>query len=560
MKRNTRNLLLTRAVLAAATVPVLYPAPALAAEAPPEAAPSGEALLSTLITLIRTLVDQGVLTAVKAQDMLRQAGVDPSVLSAPTPTPPVTVVPAPIVRVPYVPQTVKDELREDLKQEVLVKAKEEHWADPGALPAWLYKINWYGDVRFRVEREDYPTGNSAPQDVDAYYQLPLGTTLSTTHSRDQLRLSARLGVDVALDDNFRANVRLVTTTGDDATASPVSANGFQGRYGRPFSAGFDTAYLQWSPNANVKVTGGRFINPYLSSDVTYLSSDLIWYKDLGFDGLLASFTPRFGTNWDGFIKAGAHPLTSNQLGQYNTAPEQWLFAGQTGVDYRATDASRYRFSVGYFSYVGIQGDLNPSNPPDSTLNADSAPLFRQRGNTMVDINWFSNPGSPVYAYAGQFKELELDANVELAQLDPLRLGLDLDYVRNVGFNAGEIASHIGPAAQALPLDKDGKNGIERPRVSGYQFGLLAGRHELKGLGDWQAFGGYRYLERDAVVDAFTSPDYHLGGTDQKGPYLGVNVGVGTNASVVLRYSATRPIDAPVAFEINQWYLDFLGRF
>jgi len=560
MKRNFLQYLRMRSALAALAVPLLAAAPALAAEAPPEAAPSGEALLSTLITLIRTLVDQGVLTAAKAQDMLRQAGVDPAVLSAPDATPPVTVVPAPVVRVPYVPQTVKDELREDLKQEVLVKAKEEHWADPGALPSWLYKLNWYGDARFRVEREDYPSGSSLPSAVDNYYQLPLGTTLSTTHSRDQLRLRARLGVDVALDDNFSADVRLITTTGDDASASPVSANAFQGRYGRPFSAGIDTAYLQWSPNANVKVTGGRFINPYLSSEVTNLSSDLIWYRDLGFDGVLASFTPHFGANWAGFVKAGAHPLSSNQLGPYNTAPEQWLFAGQTGIGYRAADASTYRFSVAYFSYVGIEGDLNPANPPDNTLNSASAPLFRQRGNTMVDINWFSNPATPVYAYAGQFKELELDLDVELARFDPVRLGLDLDYVRNVGFNSGEIAGHIGAAAQGLPVDISGKTGIERPRVSGYQLDLFAGGHELKRRGDWQAFGGYRYLERDAVVDAFTSPDYHLGGTDQKGPFLGVNLGLGSNASVGLRYSTTKPIDAPLKFEINQWYLDFLGRF
>ena len=538
---------------------------AQAADAPAETPPNGEAVLSTLITLIRTLVDQGVLSAAKAADMLREAGVDPSVLAAappapPVPPPPVVAVAAPVVRVPYVPQLLQDQLREDLKEEVLAKAKAEHWAEPGALPPWLYRLTWYGDVRARMEREDYGSGNSSPQAIDDYYQLPLGTTLTTTESRNRPRLRARLGVDAAIDENFSANVMVVTTTGDDATASPVSFNADEGRYGRPFSAGIEVAYLQWSPNTAVHVTGGRLSNPYLSSGQPFLSSDLIWWRDLAFDGLFASFTPRLGSGWSAFLNGGAHPLQSQQLGPYNTAPQQWLFAGQTGTAFKALDDSVFRLDASYFSYVGIQGDLNPANPPLNTLNADSAPLFRQRGNTMFDINWYSNPSTAAYAYAGQFKELEFDANFELAHFEPLRLGLDLDYVRNVGFHASEIASHIGAAITALPLDDSGKNGVERPRVTGFQAGVMAGRHDVRRAGDWQVFGGYRYLERDAVVDAFTSPDYHLGGTDQRGPFMGFRVGMGTNTSMILRYSATHAIDAVPTFEINQWFLDFLGSF
>lgn len=546
------------AVLAAA---LLCAAGAIhAAEAPPQGAPSGEALLSTLITLIRALVDQGVLTAAKAQQMLRQAGVDPAVLNVEPAPPPVVVVPAPVVRVPYVPQLLKDELREELKQEVLTRAREEHWATPGALPPWLYRLTLYGDVRFRVEREDYASDNAPPTEIDEYYQLPLGTTLTTTHTRNQPRLRARLGVDAAIDDQFSANFMIATSVGDPATASPVSYNAFQGDYGRPLPLGVAVAYLQWSPNANVHLTGGRMTNPYLSSDQPYLSSDLIWWRDLAFDGVLANFTPRFSTSWSGFVNAGVHPLSQPQLGPYNLAAQQYLYAGQTGLVYRTANDSSLRLEGAYFSYVGMQGGLNPANPPDNTLYSDSAPLFRQRGNTMFDINWLSNPGSALYAYAGQFKEFELDANFELARFDPIRIGMDLDYVRNVGFNPGQIAGHIGPAIAGLPLDNTGKNGVERPRVMGYQLGAMVGHHAVRRLGDWQAFGGYRYLQRDAVVDAFTSPDYHVGGTDQKGPLVGVDYGLGNDVSVILRYSATKPIDAAPNFEINEWFLDFLGSF
>jgi hypothetical protein len=411
-----------------------------------------------------------------------------------------------------------------------------------------------------MEREDYADDNATPQAIDAYYQLPLGTTLTTANSRNRPRLRARLGVDANLDDHFSADIMVVTTTGDATTASPVSFNSDQGNYSRPYPAGIDVAYLQWAPNAAVHVTGGRVTNPYLSSDIPYLSSDLIWWPDLAFDGILASYTPRWSPAWSSYVNAGAHPLQANQLGPYNTAPQQWLYAGRTGFAYQSTDHSIFRLGASYFSYVGIQGVLNPADPAGSTVNSDSAPLFRQRGNTMFDINWFSNPGTPLWAYASKFKELEVDGNFELAHFDPLRIGMDVDVVRNVGFNAGQITNQLGAAIQGLPLDKSGQNGVQRPKVNGYRLGWLVGRHSVKELGDWQVFGGYRFLERDAVVDAFTDPNYHLGGTDQKGAYLGVNLGLGTNTSMILRYSAARAIDAAPNFEINEWFLDFLGRF
>jgi hypothetical protein len=575
--------LLALNLLLAAAVPA-NAADAAAAPAPADAA-SAETLMNTLVTLIQTLVDQGVLNAGKAQQMLRQAGIDPAVLggAARPPVSPVSpaapgapgtaalpalgqagaaVAPeAPVVRVPYVPQLLKDELREQLKQEVLAKAHEEHWAEPGTLPAWIHRMHWYGDVRFRVEREDYADDNATPQEIDTYYQLPLGTTLTTEQSRNRPRLRARLGLDAALDENFSANILLVTTTGTSTSAaSPVSLNADQGQFGRPISVGMSVAYLQWAPRADVHVTGGRVTNPYLSSDVPFLASDLIWWSDLAFDGLLASYTPHMGEDWSAHLTGGAHPLQTNQLGPYNIAPQQWLYAGQAGVTYTQQDRSTFSLGTSLFSFVGMQGVLNPANPPGSTLESNSAPLYRQRGNTMFDLNWYSNPGTPLWGYASQFRELEVDANFELARFDPLRIGVDLDYVRNLGFNAGEIRQHIGGAAAGLPLDNAGENGVERPKVNAYRLGWLVGRHSVTRLGDWQAFGGYRYLERDAVVDAFTSPDYHLGGTDQKGVYLGMNLGLGSNSSMILRYSAMRAIDAAPNFEINQWFLDFLGRF
>ena len=71
-------------------------------------------------------------------------------------------------------------------------------------------------------------------------------------------------------------------------------------------------------------------------------------------------------------------------------------------------------------------------------------------------------------------------------------------------------------------------------------------------GEWQAYFGYRHLERDAVLDAFTDSDFHLGGTDAKGYFIGGNYGLNKNASVGLRYLSADQIDGPpLAIDVLQ---------
>ena len=68
--------------LAALVVPAVSPA-----QAPQPPTENVEQVRNAVLGLIRALVDQGVLTAAKAQEMLRQAGMDPALLSAPQTTP-----------------------------------------------------------------------------------------------------------------------------------------------------------------------------------------------------------------------------------------------------------------------------------------------------------------------------------------------------------------------------------------------------------------------------------------------------------------------------------------
>jgi len=510
----------------------------------------------TLLNLIRALVDQGVLTAGKAQDMLRQAGLDPALLNGQvTQVPaPSAEAPKPVVRVPYVPETVKDEMRNEIRQEVLAQAHAERWGDPGALPEWLSRFNVYGDMRIRYQREDYPSENSVPQAVDAWYQLPFGTTRNSQTSRQQELVRARAGFDAQMGENFVTQLRVVAVNGDTLTASPVTYNVDEASYGRPFSAGIDLANIQWKPLPMAKATLGRMANPYLGSD-------LIFASDLSFDGIVASVEPQFSAHWSGLFTAGMHPLTSNWVGPYNSASNQWLYAAQLGGKWTAASESKLQFAATYYDYVALEGQLNPPAVLGNTLNALSAPPFRILGNTMFNINWYSDPNNaPAYAYASKFRLVNAFASYELASFDPMHLAFTADWVRNVGFNTNEISKRIQGAVAGLPTDANGLNGIQRPRVTGYRAEFDLTRGDMKHLGSWQLFGGYRYLERDAVPDAFTSLDYRLGGTDQKATFAGVRAALSSRVNMRVSLQSAKSIDAPIKYDIDMWFIDLYGTF
>jgi hypothetical protein len=62
---------------------------------------------------------------------------------------------------------------------------------------------------------------------------------------------------------------------------------------------------------------------------------------------------------------------------------------------------------------------------------------------------------------------------------------------------------------------------------------------------WRALVGYRYLQRDAVIDAFTDSDFHyFGGTNATGWYFTGDVGVANRVWVRLRYLSSNVIDGP----------------
>lgn len=483
-----------------------------------------EALRATTINLIRLLVEEGVLTRDRAQALIKKA----EERAATKEGKPESGSGKAVVRVPFVPELVKQEIREQIKQDVLAQAKTERWGEPNTIPSWLDRITLEGDVRVRHQTDLFQASNTpAPT-----YQLLTGTPISnTTDDRQRSRVRARLGVYGKVNEWIGAGLRLTTGSGD-----PISTNQTLGNSFSKYSLFIDRAYLRLDPSEWLTVTGGRIPNPWLGTD-------LVWNDNLNFEGVAASFKPRLSNDLAAFVTLGAFPIEEVESSPTVRAKDKWLVGAQAGLDFTTPNNSRMKFGVGVYEYKNTHGIPNPTL--GSTIYNRTAPAFRQKGNTLFNIDNDGNPATDLFALAAKFRNVNVTASVDLARFDPIHVVLTADYVRNIGFDQAEILSRTG-------LDI-------APRTKGYQLRLDAGMPRIREYGEWQVFAAYKYLERDAVLDGFTDSDFRLGGTDAKGYMIGGAWGIGRNTWLGIRYASANAIDGP-PLSVDVLQFDFNVRF
>ncbi|MBV5325832.1 MAG: putative porin, partial [Rhodospirillaceae bacterium] len=179
----------------------------------------------------------------------------------------------------------------------------------------------------------------------------------------------------------------------------------------------------------------------------------------------------------------------------------------------------------------------------------SAPQVRQKGNSLfvfdTDANNNGTQDDPVYGLAPDFRIANLTLVADFAEFLPVHVIGSVDWARNVGFDRGEILARTGQAIE--------------PETDGYQARLTIGYPKVSDRHEWQAFVGYRYLERDAVLDAFTDSDFHLGGTNHKGFMIGGSYGLYKNTWLAARWTSSDEISGlPLSIDVLQ--LDLNAKF
>ncbi|WP_152987466.1 putative porin [Aquabacterium parvum] len=540
---STRRLGMRPITVAAALLCGLLSAPAVANERA-----ELERLRGTTLNLIKLLVDGGLLSQEKAEQLLKQAQQDtaPADAAAAQPAAPASATAAAprggVIRVPYVPESLRNQMRDEIKQEVLNQARSERWGEPGALPAWARRINFEGDVRFRLQSEDWDRRNVSAAEGeglafqnDAAYEGPIAWSPDLTNTqdrRDRMTLRARFGLTSDLAFGFKTGLRL-STGNAQALSTSQTLGGSNGNFSN-YSVLLDRAWIQWTPHQpDVTATVGRFSSPYFGGD-------LIWPDDMNFDGVAVKATHAFNDANKVFVNAGAFPLSEFQ----SDAADAWLYGAQVGAIFKPDASSQFDIGLGYYDFNNIEGNFDPmyrdtantfSAADKSYLSSEYKKAVRQRGNTLIRINQpVAAAGSatavaPVWGLASKFRPLTLSAAYNHQGFEGLSMRISADFIHNTGFSQADIRRRAQPGAN-IDLAK---------KTNAWQARAQIGSTKQELLGDWSAYLGWRRFERDAWVDAFTDTTWHLGGTNYVGWTLGGAYYVGPRTSLGLRLTSTR---------------------
>jgi hypothetical protein len=551
-----------------------------AATAAQTAAPSDIAM----VNLVRALVAQGVLKADVGEQLIQQALAEAATArsarlagSGELPAPP-----SGAVRVPYIPETVRAQIKDDLRQEVLAEARSGGWAAPDrAAPDWTRMFTPRGDIRVRATQSlesrtnandviDFATINSfGPYGIDdPRVLLPILNTRNNLWNRTNFR--ARLGVDVNMTPGVSA--RIMLATGDDF--GPISTNDTLGGGFFKRDIWLDKAWIRLQPFKGVDLKLGRFENPFNASD-------LLFDEDVALDGvsLVLDTGTMLGKGVKLTARGGAFPIDYGAPNYPTFAfdkpkvPNKTLFSGELQLDAKIDDVA-IRTSVGYHDFHGMQGRLSdPCQVEVETFCSTDflQPLFLTKGNTLSPLRQIVtiNPNASLpqlLGYTFAYRVLNAELAVTLPLDDDTLVRATGSYVRNLGFDRADIC-RFGLAGR--PYNNNGAGGgsfcaATNPATfvggkNGYRGELIVGAIDPLKRGEWRANAGYRYLQSDAVLDAFTDSDFHLGGTNSKGYFIGGSYAVRNGLVLGARWLSANEISGPpLAIDVLQ--IDIEARF
>jgi len=492
-----------------------------------------------------------------------------------------------VVRVPYVPEVVKRQIRDEVKNEVLAEARKENWGSPSSGPEWVSKFTLYGDIRLRVEEVINHAGNNDTGAFPDFNAINTGAPFDTAGNvfspqydvnanRNRERLRARLGAIVDLQDGFTAGFRLAT--GNDN--NPVTENqtfgaagGAQGGDFAKYAVWIDRAYVKFQSTGGDKswaIYAGRFDNPFFATP-------LIWANDIGFDGIAmavpvaAHLNNAVAEDLKPFLVVGAFPVFNTDLNYSTNDPvkfqsyDKWLFAGQIGFDAKVNDDYDFKLAAALYQYHNIQGQLSspfvPLNTSDAGDTDASRPSFAQNGNTYMAIRDItpttSNDEGTIdqyqyYGLASKFKEFAVTEKLTYHHFDPFEVSLMAEWVRNLAFDRSQISAEA--VNNGGTTDYIGGN-------TGWIATLQVGTPTSLKLGDWNASVGYRYLQSDAVVDAFNDADFGgaLTGTNLKGLTVTAAVGIANDIWLEARWFSATAIAGPT-YKNDLLQLDLNAKF
>lgn len=599
IRRHTQMLRLSLALTASCSTlgaqDAAAPEPELAAVIPlptPGEAPVGELLPSpstnATVNLIAALVRKGVLTQAEALELIAQAEQDAVIAQAQLEAVAAPPIPADGGHsIPYVPAVVRQEIRDEIHQELMAQAREENWGATAA-PDWTHRIIPFGDLRFRSENLYFDSGNDDTGAFPNFNAINTGLPFDTAgnvfspqynvdQDRHRTRIRARAGAEILLGEGFNAGFRVATGESN----SPTSTNQTLGSSGGNFSKyaiWLDRAFLSYDAGPGngdgeeLTFLLGRFDNPFFSTEVQ-------WDDDIGFDGLAARGRVRLQDDLHLFGTAGIFPVFNTSLNFASNQPakfeseDKWLTGAQLGIDWKIDDKWSAKVGLSYYDFDKIEGRLSS---PFVLLTASDAgdtdatrPGFAQRGNTYfplrnitptADNNFGTINQFQYYGLATPFRNVTLTGQVNYDGWDTYRLTALGEVTKNVAFDRTALNAN---AVNNRSPDPDGTSG---PLLGNYEGGdvawnlaIMFGRPKLESLGDWMLTAGYRYVESDSIVDGFTDSDFGGGGTNVQGFHIGGAYALSPHVRAGLRWMSSDEI-AGAPLKADTLMIDLNAKF
>jgi len=344
-----------------------------------------------------------------------------------------------------------------------------------------------------------------------------------------------LGLTAKIADHWQLDTRLSTGNFEN----PVSANIVMGNSANRYAVQLDRAQLLYGRTDDkglnwLTLQAGRLPN-------IWFGTDLVWDNDLGFDGVAGTY--RYGIDFqsDGlasgpksrnvFLTGAALPIQQPDF----MLQDRWLIGGQLGLNWEFDNQNRFTAGAAFYNYIHMAGKRNAFL---SRLTDGTAPLFVQKGNTLFNI---ANglPTDVLLGLASDYKLLNFTMKLDLANLAPYHVIFTADVVKNIGFSEEDVAKRT--SGSSIYLYNESRL---RDRSLGALLGVDVGWREVVQQGAWQVGFDYRYLQRDAVLDAFTESTFHVGGTDAQGYRITGLYGLTNNLWMRARWMSATEIDGP----------------
>ncbi len=298
-------------------------------------------------------------------------------------------------------------------------------------------------------------------------------------TRNRNRIRARANIKANVSDDIEVGFGLATGGSD-----PVSTNQTLGGGGSSKGVVLNLAYVDWRVNEDLHLVAGKHKNPLYKAG----GQPLMWDGDWTPEGIAL----RYSRDW----------LFANAIGTFlesdtRRSNDNFSFGAQIGGKTRVGDV-RLTGGIGYYSFK-TAGDAttfgDPSDPGDffgnSAVEAGGLPCGTTPGADCVYVN--------DYLLTQVFAEAAFDVG-------DWPMAVFAEHVSNSDASDNDSAWTIGA-----------------------RFGSASDR------GDMQFTYYFAEKEADSVLGLLTDSDFGGGGTDSRGHWLQLNVGVTKNWSIGAQY-------------------------